>query len=86
MPLGVCERLGKMFVDELRGEAGQSGVIAGIDGQGPCQYNWSGSSVMEIPDKIQLGRNFVGAVSIRCGERQSFLEGGFRARSKVNVV
>ena len=36
MPLGGCERLGKIFADELSGEAGPSGVIAAIDGQGPC--------------------------------------------------
>ena len=35
MPLGGCERLGKMFADNLRGEAGPSGVISGINGQGP---------------------------------------------------
>ena len=34
--LGGFERLGKMFVDELRGEAGPSSVIAGIDDRGPC--------------------------------------------------
>ena len=32
MPLGGCKRLGKMFADKLRGEAGPSGVIAGING------------------------------------------------------
>ena len=44
MPLGGCERLGKMFVNEMGGEAGPSGVIAGIDGQGPGQYDWYESS------------------------------------------
>ena len=36
MSLGGCQRLGKMFADELRGEAKPSGVIAGIDGRSPC--------------------------------------------------
>ena len=36
MSLGSCERLGKMFTDELRGEAGPSSVIASVDGLGPC--------------------------------------------------
>ena len=71
MPLGGCERLGKMFADDLRDEARPSGVIAGIHGQGPYQYDWDESGAVEITDKIQLGRHFVGAVSIRCGDRQS---------------
>ena len=41
---------------------------------------------MEITDNIRLGRHFVGTVSIRCGERQSVLDGRFRERSKVDVV
>ena len=36
MSLGGCERLGKMFADELRVEARPIGVIAGIDGHGSC--------------------------------------------------
>ena len=34
--MGGCERLGKMFADELKGEARQSGIIAVIDGRSPC--------------------------------------------------
>ena len=64
MPLGYCESLGKMFSEELRGEAGPSGVKAGIDGRGPCQYNRAESGAMEITDKIRLGRHFVDAVRI----------------------
>ena len=86
MPLVSCEHLGKMFADELRGEAGPTGVIAGIDGQCPCRYDWAKIIAMEITDKIRLGCQFVGAVRIRCGERQSVSDGGFRARSKVDVV
>ena len=41
---------------------------------------------MYIPDKIQLGRNFIGAVSIRSGERQSVSGGGLRARRDIDVV
>ena len=86
MPLGGCESLGKMFADELIGEAGPSGVIASIDGRGSCQYDWDERGAVEITDKIRLGLHFLGAVSILYGERQSVLEGGFRVRSKVNVV
>ena len=46
IPLAGCELLGKMFTDDLRGEAGPSGVIAGIDGRGPCQYDWAESGAM----------------------------------------
>ena len=67
MPLGGCERLGKMLTDKLRGEAGLIGVIAGIDGQGPCQYDRAESGVMEITDNIRLGYHVVSAVSIQCG-------------------
>ena len=64
IPLGGCERLGKVFAEELRGKAGPSGVIAGIYGRGPCRYDWAESGAMEITDKIRLGCHFVGAVSI----------------------
>ena len=50
MPLGGCERLGKMFADELRGEARPSGVIAGINGRGLCRYDWAESGAMQITD------------------------------------
>ena len=86
MTLGGCERLGKMFEEDLRGEAGPSGVIAGIDRRGPCQYNGAESGAMEIADKIRLGCNFVGAVRIRCRESQSVAEGGGRARREVDIV
>ena len=46
MPLGGCEHLGKMFADKLRGEAGPSGVIAGTNGRGPCQYGWAEGGTM----------------------------------------
>ena len=86
MPLGRYERLGKMFTDEMRGEAGISGVIAGINGRCPCRYNGAESGAMEITDEIQLGRNVIGAVSIICTKIQIVLDGGFRARSKVDIV
>ena len=86
MPLGGCEHIGKMFADELRGEAGPSGIISGMDGRGSCKYDWAESGAIKIMDKIRLGRNFVGAVSIRCWEKQSVSDGGFRARSEVDVV
>ena len=86
MPLGSCKRLGKMFADNLRSEAGPSGVIARIDCRGPCRYNRAESGAMEITDKIRLGRHFVGNVSIQCGERQSVSDGGFRARSEIDIV
>ena len=41
IPLGGYGRLGKMFADDLRGEAGPSGVVAVIDGRGSCQYDWA---------------------------------------------
>ena len=34
--LGGCERHGKMFADDSRGEAVTSDVISGIDGRVPC--------------------------------------------------
>ena len=46
MPLGSCERLGKIFVDELRGEAGPSSVIAGINSGVTCWYDWAESGTM----------------------------------------
>ena len=64
MALGGCKRLGKIFADEMRGKAGPIGVIAGIDGLSPCQYDWNEIGAIKITDKIQLGRHFVGAVSI----------------------
>ena len=64
MPLGGCERLGNMFADKMRGEAGPSGVIAGIDDRSPFQYDWAEIGAMEITDNIRHGRHFVGAVSI----------------------
>ena len=73
-------------MDKLRGKAGPSGVISGIDGQGPCRYNGSESGAVEIREEIRLGRHFVGAVSIRCGESERVSDGGFRARRKVNIV
>ena len=36
MLLVSCDRLGKMFADELRDKAGPSCLISGIDGLGPC--------------------------------------------------
>ena len=46
MSLGGCERIGKMFANELRGEAGPSDVIAGINGRGSCRYDWAESGKM----------------------------------------
>ena len=86
LPLGSCERLGEMFAENMRGEAGPSGVIASIAGRGLYQYNWAESGAMEITDDIRLSRNFVGAVSIRCGESQSVSDGDFRARIEVDIV
>ena len=56
MPLGGCERLWKIFADELRIETGPSGVIAGINVQGPCRYDWYESGVMDITDKTVIGK------------------------------
>ena len=33
-----CKRLGKIFADKLRYEAGRSGVTSRIDGRGLCCY------------------------------------------------
>ena len=64
MALVGCKRLGKIFADEMRGKAGPIGVIAGIDGLSPCQYDWNEIGAIKITDKIQFGRHVVGAVSI----------------------
>ena len=41
---------------------------------------------MEIPDEIRLSCHFVDTVSILCGESQSVLDGGFRARGEVDIL
>ena len=46
MSLGSCERLGKIFSDDLTVDSGPSGVIAGTDGRGPCWYDWAESNAM----------------------------------------
>ena len=70
----------------VESKAGPSGVISGIDGRGPCQYNGAESGAMEITDKIRLGHHFVGTVSIRRGESQSVAVGGERERNEVDIV
>ena len=52
LPLDGCERIGTMFAEYLRGEAGTSGVIDCIDGRGTCRYDGAESGVMEITDEI----------------------------------
>ena len=54
-------------MDKLKGEAGLIGVISGIDGRGPCQYDRAESGVMEITDNVRIGYHVVSSVSIQCG-------------------
>ena len=51
-------------MDNLKGEAGLIGVISGIDGRGPCQYDRAESGVMEITDNVRIGYHVVSSVSI----------------------